>query len=169
MGSRGPQPTPTEILKIRGSRRADNREKGGEPQPEKGIPTKPKHITGEAATIWKRLTKMLHDMGVLTKIDGFQIERYAIMFSQWRQLQRVIQKHAENDGKLIFALRDDVHRAVVRNTWAESHRLESALKQIEMQFGLTPAARARLANLNNGQQEKNDKDDKETLFFGTVG
>ena len=148
MGSRGPASTPTSILKIRGSRLAREREKQGEPQPDRGIPTRPHSVVKESRAVWTAVTKMLDDMAVLTRVDGGQLERYCLMFVQWRQIQRIIQRFSGTDDMLIGSLRNDETRSIVRNSWAEAHKLDAGLKQIEMQFGLTPAARARLSCLS---------------------
>jgi P27 family predicted phage terminase small subunit len=168
-GPRGPAPTPTPILKLRGSRLAKGREKQGEPSPERGRPERPSNIVSESRKLWTKLTGLLDDMGVLTKIDGGQLERYCLMFVQWRQLQRVIQRMSGTDDALILSLKRDDTRPILRNAWAESHRLDAALKQIEMQFGLTPAARARLSCLVNGNSDGVNKDDRETFFFSGAG
>lgn len=169
MGERGQPPTPTAILKLRGSRLAKDREKQNEPTPERGIPARPANVQDEARKLWVKITKLLDNMGVLTKIDGGQLERYSIYFVQWRQMQRVIEKFSSTDMVLVGALKSDELRSVIRNAWAESHRLDGALKQIEMQFGLTPAARARLSCLVNGNSDAADKDDRETMFFSGAG
>jgi len=169
MGTRGPVPTPTAVLKLRDSTLVRKREQRGEPQPERGIPTRPHHVTKDARALWSAITKMLDDMQVLTVIDGGQLERYCFMFVQWRQLQRVIAKFSSTDDLLVGSLKNDGTRPIVRNAWSEAHRLDAALKQIEAQFGLTPAARARLSCLVSGAKDAVDEDDLEAMFFSGAG
>lgn len=52
MGKRGPKPTPTEILDIRGSWRAKAR--SGEPKPQAGLPDCPDWLVGESRSEWDR-------------------------------------------------------------------------------------------------------------------
>lgn len=165
MGSRGPQPTPTNILKIRGSRLAREREKSGEPMPERGVPTRPATVVKESRAVWSAVTRMLDEMSVLTIADGGQLERYCLMFVQWRQLQRVIDRFSKTDDMLIAAIRGDETRQIMRNVWMEYHKLDQALRQTEMQFGLTPAARARLSCLVHNEPEKVNNDDLADRFF----
>lgn len=169
MGSRGPAPTPTAVLKLRDSRMARDRAQRGEPQPERGIPTRPHNVTNESRALWSAVTRMLDDMQVLTVIDGGQLERYCLMFVQWRQLQRVIARFSSTDDLLVGSLKNDGTRPIIRNAWTEAHRLDAALKQIEAQFGLTPAARARLSCLVNGSKDAVDEDDLEAMFFSGAG
>ena len=169
MGSRGPAATPTAVLKIRGSRLAREREKQGEPQPDRGVPVRPHSVTKESRAVWSAVTKMLDEMAVLTRVDGGQLERYCIMFVQWRQIQRVLAKFSDTDERLVGTLGNDKMRTIVRLAWAESHKLDAGLKQIEMQFGLTPAARARLSCLVNGAADVVKGDDIESMFFAGAG
>lgn len=68
---------------------------------------------------------------MLTAVDGGQLERYAVYFARWRQCEAEI-------AQLTLAYVDAAPQ------FRESLRLDKALKQIEMCYGLTPAARARL-------------------------
>lgn len=137
--------------------------------PERGKPAKPANAQGDADKLWKSITKLLDNMGVLTKIDGGQLERYCLYFVEWRLCQVAKEPFYKSPGNLRAAYANDEHRAVLRNLNAESHRLDSALKQIEMQFGLTPASRARLSCLVNGNSDGVDKDDRESFFFSGAG
>lgn len=169
MGTRGPAPTPTAVLRLRDSTLVRKRTKQGEPQPERGVPARPHHVTKESRAVWSAVTRMLDQMQVLTVADGGQLERYCLMFVQWRQLQRVIARFSDTDDLLVGSLKNDATRPILRNTWAEAHRLDGTLRQIETQFGLTPAARARLSCLVSGAQEAVAEDDLESLFFSGAG
>ncbi len=74
MGHRGPAPTPTEILRLRGSKRANRRTT--EPKPERGIPSCPQHLGKTARAEWRRVTKPLDQMGVIAKIDRALLAAY---------------------------------------------------------------------------------------------
>src|SRR6187399_3227778 len=91
MGSRGPAPTPTPILELRGSWRAKTRT--GEPQPPKGKPPCPKHFTKPQRIIWRRLCTMLEYMNLMTKADGHQLERYCVYYCRWRDCEEFIAKN----------------------------------------------------------------------------
>jgi P27 family predicted phage terminase small subunit len=105
-------------------------------------------------------------MRVLTVADGPQIERYARMYMLWRRVQQVIEKY--NTPELLEQAWDsDRSRPVIRNALAEARNLDTHLKQIEGNFGLTPAARARLACLLNGGDGE-VKDSRESKFFGSA-
>jgi len=152
MGVRGPAPTPTAILDIRGSWRAKARP--GEPKPTRGIPRCPKSLTKEQKKIWRQLCINLDVMGVLATIDGHQLERYCVYFCRWRACEEFIARNGisypiKSDDATYYAVRmPNTTTAVIgfaeHPQLKESHRLDAALKHIESQFGLTPAARTRL-------------------------
>jgi len=168
MGSRGPAPTPTAILAMRGSWRAKIRP--GEPQPPKGTPKCPAHLTPAQKTIWRRLVNMLKLMNILTKVDGTQLERYCVYYCRWRECEEFIAKNGisypiKSDEPTYYVVRMPGSKTAVigfveHPQLRESHRLDVALKHIEMQFGLTPAARARLV-----AQPTSETDLKKQRFF----
>lgn len=140
MGRRGPKPTPTGILKRRGSRRAAARK--AEPQPPEGTPQPPACLTAEALAIWNELVPQLEYMKVLARIDRHALSRYCQMLAQWYACQETIEKDGltyERKSKegVVTALevRPEVGLAV---------RLNQAISKLEAEFGLTPAARPRL-------------------------
>lgn len=166
MGARGPAPTPRQVLADRGSWRAGKNP--AEPRPPLGRPNCPSHLTAEQKQLWSRLCKLLNGMGVLSRIDGGQLERYAVYFVRWRECERFLATNGttyavksdnpgQHVGKLPKANPKDPDAYVVG--WkhypqvAESHRLDRALKQIEANFGLTPSARTRIAAAEQADDE----------------
>ena len=139
MGMRGPPPTPTTILQLRGSWRAATRR--GEPKPEPGAPPAPKSLTPHQKTIWRRLVADLESMGVISRVDGWSLERYCVYLERWRSCESRIAAAAG-------ASTDEVE-AILR----ESHRLHKSLREIEDRFGLTPSGRARLHTVGDGREQ----------------
>lgn len=160
MGKRGPAPTPTEILKLRGSARAKYDRKG-EPEPEKGAPSFPDGMSDAAADVYNHVCDLTGDMQVLTVADGAQLERYARMYVLWRRAQEVIDQF-DTWQKMAGALATKNYRAAL----SEARQLDTHLKQIESNFGLTPAARARLSCLINGASGEVHRNEQDERFFG---
>jgi P27 family predicted phage terminase small subunit len=151
MGARGPAPTPTEILKLRGSWRAGKNK--GEPQPDKGPPKCPGGLSDPEKVIWRSLVKMLDAMGVLSRVDGWQLERYATYFVMWRECKDFLRKNGstyplKSDDPSCYVGKLPDGSAVVGFVeypqLKEMHRLDHSLKQIEANFGLTPSSRSRI-------------------------
>ena len=90
---RGPAPTPTKILELRGSKRA--RRNPNEPKPDKGRPRCPLWLKGNAKAEWKKLVEMTDRMGILTKVDGNALARYCRLWQRWRRSEDFIEEHGD--------------------------------------------------------------------------
>lgn len=152
MGKRGPRPTPTAVLRARGSRRADRNPDRLEPEPPPGPPECPAWLNADAKVVWDQMVALLGEMGVLTKADGNALARYATMFVQWRQAQEFVLKHG-----FVYPLKSGT--GVVKGFGqfpqvAIAARLSLALLKIEAEYGLTPSSRARIdVNAGDGLPE----------------
>lgn len=143
MGRRGPPPTPTALLKARGSWRASTRE--GEPEPE-GELERPGWLPPEAAEVWDRLAAILDRMGVLSSSDELALARYCVIFAEWRALAVQIAEEGTLVRPLEDAVRDKRGRIRVRPLKRNPRlgvllELQTELGRLEKEFGLTPAAR----------------------------
>ncbi len=102
MGRRGPPPTPTESLKLRGSTLVTKRRQRKEAKGPSGIPVCPDWLDGDGKAMWKTLVPQLEGMGVLTEIDRNALSRYCRLWSRWRSAESFIDKHGE-----MYPLKDD--------------------------------------------------------------
>jgi P27 family predicted phage terminase small subunit len=152
MGSRGPQPTPTPILKARGSWLVNHRK--NEPTPEPGRPTCPSWLPAEAKKIWRFVVPMIDRMGVLSRLDGAALERYCLLLYRWRKEAQFIEKHGttypvRRDGQVLFKLFPSVKVFDL---------LTTQLGRAEQAFGLTPASRSRISTqIHEEEEQTNDK------------
>ena len=140
MGKRGPKPTPTAILRMRGSWRANLNP--GEPQYEPGAPPCPRWLGVEARKVWRRLTPQLAAAGVLTRVDCEALARYCHTLARWRSAVAFLKRRGE-----IYARKDaQGHR--VLGLWPQvalADKLAHQLARLEAEFGLTPASRSRIS------------------------
>lgn len=139
MAGIGPPPTPTAILKARGSWRAKIRK--NEPQPPAGKAECPEWLSLEAKAAWKKLAPTLERMGVLTLADENEFARYCDLYARWKQ---AITRRVPKD-KLIGSITEQLAR-------------------LAQQFGLTPASRARVQ-----VKHESNEGTKEDLSFFRVG
>lgn len=152
MGKRGPSPTPTAVLKLRGSWRADERD--GEPLPDAGLPPCPAALSAEAREVWEQITPQLQAIGVLTVIDGGPLVRYCEMFARWWKATKFLREFGEtkpvferdDDGKQLLG---DDGKPILKGFISVPQvgiaaDLNLAMLRIEQEFGLTPSARAGL-------------------------
>lgn len=139
MGRRGPTPTPTEILKRRGSREVSKRK--NEPHPDRGARC-PSWLDKDAKAVWQQVAKDLNALGVLTKVDANALARYCRLFVRWKKADAFLQQYGET-----YALKDDEGKPKCFQQFPEVgilNKLGPQLLRLEQEFGLTPAARARI-------------------------
>lgn len=142
MGSRGPQPTPTKVLKLRGSRLARKRERRGEPELPSGMPKRPSRVEGERLDVWEAAARLLNEMGLLTPADGIALEMLADCVCRYRRVVAVLEaggetyEFATEAGGTVCQQRPEV--AIATN-------LAKLILSLTDRLGLTPAARARLS------------------------
>lgn len=142
MGRRGPAPTPTPILKLRGSRLVTKRRGRREMSSLDGTPTCPEWLDDEAKAAWRWLIPMLKASRVLARMDRLALSRYCQHWSRWKKAELFIQKHGE-----AFPLKDEEGRIKCLQQFPQvaiAHKLSLAMTRLEQEFGLTPSARTRI-------------------------
>jgi P27 family predicted phage terminase small subunit len=153
MGKRGPKPTPTAMLKLRGSWRGDvNKD---EPMPDIGVPECPKEIEGIAKDCWDELAPMLVGMNVLTVADGKAFELLCVTFSNWKRSEAMLQKHGD-----VYPIRDannNVKYLQQSPYVAMARNFGKAFKEMLCEFGLTPSSRSRIVTGGDKQATKADE------------
>lgn len=145
MGQRGPKPTPTKILKLRGSWLAKTRD--GEPQPRCELPPCPAWLDSLSKSLFRTLAKQLVEAGILTRLDRQALARYCVLSIRWRKMEQFIQQHGEvcevysepdEQGQRVLLKIDLYPQVRLAST------LATELLRIENHFGLTPSARTAL-------------------------
>ena len=153
MGRRGTKPTPTNVLKLRGSWRGDINK--NEPQPEAIPPPMPDALDGMAKDCWEQLVPLLADMKVLTVADGMALYLLSETYATWRRADDMLKKDGDvypiktEDGKIKY-LQQSPYVAIARNS-------AKALKDLLCEFGLTPSARSRVQTTGDNQSTKQDE------------
>ncbi len=88
----------------------------------------------------------LHRLGMLTLLDVSALAAYAQAFGRWIQAERTIAKMAEKDtvsgGLMIKTTKGN---AIQNPMVGTANKAASDMVKYAAEFGLTPAARARLA------------------------
>jgi P27 family predicted phage terminase small subunit len=105
-----------------------------EPVVESAIPACPKTLKGEARAEWKRVTKELDSIKVLTLIDRPSLMQYCEMWAQQKKCQAIVEK----EGQFFTT-----EAGIVEHPAAKAERqCVIQIRQYLQQFGMTPAARA---------------------------
>ncbi len=148
MGSRGPAPTPTAILRANGSWRGDIN--ANEPKPKRGVPKAPFSLKGKAGKAWKFLAPILDEIGVLTVIDGHALARYCVLWARWREAEDFLEKHGTT-----FAEKNKDGEVIGMKAFPQvkmSLDLAAAILRLEQSFGMSPSARSRIDASINGDE-----------------
>lgn len=139
MGQRGPKPTPTPVLKLRGSELAKEPKRKNEVKAA-GVCRCPKWLKGEGKRKFNQLKKILVERGVLDALDSEALGRYCDTWILWRRMRDdmdiggMTHTVATKSGATIQP-RPCVKLA---NIYADQ------LKKLEAEFGMTPSARVGL-------------------------
>jgi P27 family predicted phage terminase small subunit len=127
-----------------------------------GIPQPPKPLDGDALEEWNRMIARLQETGALTIVDDAVLYQYCRLFAETEGIYVAQQETAETvrilqenfdrqDGsKLSFEDLMDAAREVTKLRKLEASYITQvrqgrmALRQLLVEFGLTPAARGRV-------------------------
>lgn len=131
-----PRPTPSAIKALKGEKTPKE-----EPKVEAGAPTPPQWLSAAEREHWDMFVGMLTSMRVLTPVDGFALATLCSVWQQWITLQEFVKQNG---------LTYDVtlqHGETVTRTRPETREANTLLNQVKsllQEFGLTPAARAKV-------------------------
>jgi P27 family predicted phage terminase small subunit len=143
-----PQPRkPTALRIIEGNREKRPIPKN-EPKPRRGIPKPPPHLDAYALDEWNRMAPELDAIGMLTVVDGMALGAYCICVSRARQAEEAIAKMKTRD-KLTNGLmiKTSNGNAIQNPLVGVANRSMLMAIRIAAEFGMSPAARARLSDI----------------------
>lgn len=169
----GPPPKPTALKRLAGNpgKRALSK---AEPQPERVIPAMPRGLPKRAKRFWKDHADKLERLGILTAVDGPAFTMMALHYAVALEALEIIRQGApqaadeqvagesgatDGQGGLLTVDENGVARKhPLLQVWREN---STAFRHYAAQFGLTPAARARLEI-----SEPAEEDDYEAFLRG---
>ncbi len=151
--ARGPAPTPTKILKARGSWRAQARK--NEPELPVKSPTCPAWLAPEAKAEWRRQVKLLEQTKLIAEVDRAALTAYCEAWAEFVQ--------ASGELAALGSLTTETESGYIlpHPLVAIKNNAVERLTKIGAQFGFSPASRARLQT--SGGEEK-AKDGKARFF-----
>jgi len=133
----GPPKKPTKLKVLKGTARPC-RMNPGEPDPEPGIPEPPEHLTEYALVEWKRMCEVLYNLGLLSEIDRAVLAGYCQVYGRWRKAEEDL----ASSNTLIIKTKDG---NIIQNPLlGVANTALKLMHKCAIEFGLTPAARARV-------------------------
>ncbi|MGF6957992.1 phage terminase small subunit P27 family [Paraburkholderia youngii] len=127
------------------------------------MPKPPSHLDAYAIEEWNYITPSLEAIGLLTTIDGTTLAAYCQCVSRWRQAEEAIQRMKARD-KLTSALmiKTTNGNAIQNPLIGVANRAMNMAIRFAAEFGMSPAARARLASLPH---ESTSPDNRKESYF----
>lgn len=138
MGKRGPTPKPKVINDLKGDP-GNRRRKQKEPEPPKDHPQCPDHLDDIARQEWQSITEQLDRMGLLSSADTTALELFCSAYSRYRQAESMVRKFGE-----VIISPVNKYPMVSPYSTVMNKNLETC-RRLLVEFGLTPASRARCA------------------------
>ena len=149
MAVRGRKPKPTALKVLEGNpgHRPLNKK---EPMPKGKLPRCPDWLEDDAKKEWKRLGKVLAEMGMLTEIDRAAFAGYCQAYARWKGAEEFITQHGDMvrtpNGYL-----QQVPQVSIAQTYLK------IMNKFAEQFGLTPSSRSRIIASNGGPADATDE------------
>jgi P27 family predicted phage terminase small subunit len=135
MRGRPPKPSVVKLVEGNPGKRPINDK---EPKPPDGKPTCPAHMSKGAKSAWRKLSPVLHEAGLLTKLDGMALETLCETYSKWLDANEKLYK----EGLII---KSPVKGFPMQNPlFSVVNRLFEQLNKMFNAFGMTPSERSRL-------------------------
>jgi P27 family predicted phage terminase small subunit len=133
----GRRPKPTRLKVIAGNpgKRPLN---AHEPRPEPRAPKCPSHLTGKARAEWRRMSKHLFDLGLLTDIDRAALAGYCQAYGRWVEAEEALAKHG-------IVVRSPSGFPMASPFLAIANKALEQMHRFGIEFGLTPASRSRVS------------------------
>lgn len=128
----GRPPKPTAMHKLHGTYRADRHgDRVDDGQVFEGVPEKPNDLGPDADLLWDQVVAQLRTAKVVAAIDEASLEAMCRWWGRYRELMRRVDKESYDDE-------------VCETLELRARRAWLAFDRVSSQFGMTPAARAKL-------------------------
>lgn len=149
----GTKPKPLALKKLEGDIHKE-RWNQNQPDPE-GMPTCPSFLDYEGKREWKRITVILHNLGVIGETDRAILTGYCKL---WSDFKRYINMNKEK-SPIIKTDKGNIVQNPLENL---IHKTAERLLRYEAELGITPSSRNRVVI---DKDEKNE-DPMESLLSG---
>jgi P27 family predicted phage terminase small subunit len=133
-GGRRPKPTALKVLAGNPGNRPMN---ANEPRPRAVLPKCPPVLQGEAKAEWRRMARKLHDLGLLSEIDGAALTTYCLTWARLVDAEQKLRQH----GTVVIS----PNGFPVQSPYLSvATKATEQLVRILVEFGMTPSSRSRI-------------------------
>lgn len=136
MAKTGPKPKPTKLKLLHGvvNKKRINLK---EPKPAPVVPKCPAWLSKYAKEEWKRISKELSILGLLTRIDAAAMAAYCDCFGRWREASEGLQEHGMVKEAKTGYLQQTPYVSIINSALRD-------MKSFLVEFGMTPSSRTRI-------------------------
>lgn len=168
MGSRGPQPLPSNVHRLRGNpSKKPSIDLLDDFRPEIEIPGCPSWCWKEAKKEWKRITPELERYGLIALVDRAALTLYCQAWAEyvWHKARLLAdmrraeeqrtaaeaknEKWTGGDGIMVPTINGNL---IYSHHWVCAKRAEDQVNKFLAAFGMSPSSRGRVAVSDNRQQ-----------------
>src|SRR5262245_53421542 len=128
------RPTPTSILRLRGSWRANTRP--DEPKPRVAAPSPPTWLSPAAKTEFTRLARELADIGMITALDRGVLAAFCVLRERWIEAECRV-------GELGVVVKSPNGFPVINPYLSVANEALRQLRAYAIELGLTPSSRSK--------------------------
>lgn len=158
----GRRPLPSHLKLVKGTARGDLKKKRRDDiEFPVSMPMPPEHLSDDAKVEWGRVSSMLYALRLLSDADVAALGAYCQYFAQWKQAVVSLNAAAKDDpvyrGLVIFTSNGN---AIQNPLLGIANKSAADMVRVAGEFGMTPAARARIhaeGKEGTGQQDKSDR------------
>ena len=133
---RGRKPLPSNVVRLRGNP-GKRRLNDAEPRPAAAPPTCPAYLGGEARKEWKRLSRELAALGLLTRLDRGLLAAYCQAHALWVEAVRSLERY----GTMVKSPNGHPMQSPYV---AVANKQVEIMGRIAAEFGMTPSSRTRI-------------------------
>jgi P27 family predicted phage terminase small subunit len=143
MAGRKPEPTNLKLLKGNPGKRAIKKD---EIEPEIKIPSPPKHLSVIAKIEWRRISRVLYSLKLLSDIDRTALAAYCQSYGRWVEAE----KGVKESGLMVKTTNGNIIQSPLVGIANKSMQM---MHKFLIEFGMSPAARCKV---KVGAEEKRD-------------
>lgn len=153
---KGRKPIPSKIIELRGGTKYSHRPpRSNEPKPRVGLPPCPKHLNAEARKEWRRMSKELHDLGLLTKLDKTVFAIYCTSWATWKDaceklttMSMIMPKKSVKTEKIApdgtITNKQAVGAPMINPYFRIQQEAQTQMMKCLCEMGMTPSSRTRV-------------------------
>ena len=152
MGRRGPAPKPTHLKLLEGNpgKRPINKH---EPKPKPTTPSVPTWLNPLAKKEWRKISKELEGLGLLTCVDGAALAGYCTAYAAVQEAEIEINKY----GKTTYMTNTGFIRDIP--AIARQQKYLALMRNYLSEFGLSPSSRSGI----DIKPKENDDDSMDSI------